>query len=105
MNKYNIAMKISAAIFGILFLILIVTQIPTISPFQYAPVPGEPLVTVPVTDLLEPLSNALWGPRMVETLAQVIVLFVAAAGAAALFRLEKRSSIESEANKIEEDQQ
>ena len=100
MKRYDIILKISAGIFGLLFLFLIVSQITTIIPFQYAP-GGTPLVIVPIDNLLESLSNALWGPRLVDTLAQVVLLFVAAAGAAALFRLEKQTSVESEAKEME----
>jgi multisubunit Na+/H+ antiporter MnhB subunit len=100
MNKYNILMKLAAGVFGVLFLILIVTQLTTIIPFQYAP-GGTPLVVVPLDDLLQSLSESLWGPRLVDTLAQVVLLFVAAAGAAALFRIERRASVESEAGEME----
>lgn len=96
MKAYDIALKGVAAALSIIFLLFILLQLPTIIPFQYSPT-GTSFVITPSDSLLESISNILWNQRVVETFGQVIVLFVAAAGAAALFRLEKPSSIESEA--------
>ncbi len=95
MKPYDIALKALAAGFSILFLVIILIQLPTVIPFEYSPV-GTAFVTTSGDTLLEWISNILWNQRVVETFGQVIVLFVAAAGAAALFRLEKPESIESE---------
>jgi multisubunit Na+/H+ antiporter MnhB subunit len=95
LKPYDIALKALAAGFSILFLVIILIQLPTIIPFQYSPT-GTAFVITPGNALLEWMSNILWNQRVVETLGEVIVLFVAAAGAAALFRLEKPESIESE---------
>ena len=100
MKGYDVAVKTFAGIFGIIFLIIIVSQLTTIIPFQYAP-GGTPLVVVPVDNIFQSISDALWGPRLVDTLAQVILLFVAAAGAAALFRLEKKASTDTEEKEME----
>ncbi len=96
MKPYDTALKALAAGFSILLLVIILIQLPTIIPFQYSPT-GTAFVTTTSNTLLEWISNILWNRRVVETFGQVIVLFVAAAGAAALFRLEKPESIEAEA--------
>ncbi|MHA1754939.1 MAG: hypothetical protein ACTSYR_05440 [Candidatus Odinarchaeia archaeon] len=100
MKTYDAVLKSFAGVFGIIFLIIIIFQLPSIIPFQYSPT-GSALVVVPTTSLLESISDYMWNARVVDTLVQVIVLFVAAAGAAALFRLEKRTSVESEAKELE----
>lgn len=95
MKAYNIVLKALAAAFSTIFLIIVVTQLPGLIPFQYSPT-GTAFIIVPSDGILQAISDALWNQRVVDTLAQVVLLFVAAAGAAALFRLEKPSSIESE---------
>ncbi|MHA1237708.1 MAG: hypothetical protein ACTSSJ_00440 [Candidatus Odinarchaeia archaeon] len=88
MKASDVANKIIAAIFGIIFIYILITQLSTITAFQYAP-SNQPLVLVPFSSLLQYVSEWMWTQRLVDTLAQAIVLFAAAAAAAALFRPDK----------------
>ena len=97
MKTYDAVLKSFAGVFGIILLVVIITQLPTVIPFQYAP-SGSALVSIPTSSLLQSISDNMWNSRLIDTLLQVIVLFVAAAGSAALFRVEKQSSKEEEKN-------
>ncbi|MFX1486323.1 MAG: hypothetical protein ACFFBS_04425 [Promethearchaeota archaeon] len=87
--KFDWKFRVAGGILAFVFLYILITELSTFIPFEYAP-GGEPLVSVPVDDISYAVSQALWNQRVIDVLIQVMVLFAAAAGAAAMFRLAKR---------------
>ncbi|MFX0096225.1 MAG: hypothetical protein ACFE7E_00525 [Candidatus Hodarchaeota archaeon] len=87
--KFDWKFRLAGGILAIIFLYILIAELSTFVPFQYAP-GGTPLVSVPVDDISYEVSQALWNQRVIDILIQVMLLFAAAAGAAAMFRLAKR---------------
>ena len=88
MKASVIATKIVAAVFSIILAYIMISQLITITPFQYAP-SNQPLVLAPFSSILQYVSEFLWTQRLIDTLAQAIILVASAAAAAALFRPDK----------------
>lgn len=86
--KFDWKFRVAGGILAAVFLFILITELSTFIPFQYAP-GGEPLVSVPVDDISYEVSQALWNQRVIDILIQVMLLFAAAAGAAAMFRVSK----------------